>query len=359
MNAEPEKSSIWATLVRSRPVATPASGEAAVGPEAGFRAIVERISDVEFSLPLQVTNWSSRPPAPDNPLGLPAPSDGEGGGAGPSLVTTIEAEGGVIGAAVLSAQLVAMLIEVQTLGVAHGAPVTERAATPTDLMLAAPFLNAMLAALTTGLPQDCSGWAGATAGRLIPDPTRLAALLDDRPRGLWTSELVLSRSERAASITLLLPEPVGQAQPTLAEAPSQAGDNWTGAMAEAVLGADQTVIAVLHRENLSLDMLEGFEVGQIITLTGAGLDDLRLETSERELIATGRLGQSSGVKAIRIGPRPAREMGSVSLGRGAAGQPDRKPPVSGRIGGTVQPVPDPAVVSDDIPPEAVAVSDTG
>ena len=71
-------------------------------------------------------------------------------------------------------------------------------------------------------------------------------------------------------------------------------------LAEAVQLAPIRVVGILCRRKLSLQALRALGPGSLIPLPQNVLDDARLETGNRQLLARGRLGEADGFHAIRL-----------------------------------------------------------
>ncbi|MGZ9810081.1 FliM/FliN family flagellar motor switch protein [Pseudoroseicyclus sp. H15] len=231
------------------------------------------------------------------------------------LIGLCGADGMICGLAGLDGELRAAVVELQTTGNLRAKPADPRPITSTDAALAMPLVDALIGDLVdTAGGTQLEGWAdgmgclrrlsGADAARLVlPEELyRLARLTLD-----------LGGEGRQGALFLMLPAD----GPSQAE-DGQAEDGWNATLRSAVLSAPATLTAVLHRFELPYAGIEAFEVGQVLPLPGVTVRSVRLECANGQVQAHGRLGQASGLRAVRIEERAEEEMQEVPIG-GAGG----------------------------------------
>jgi flagellar motor switch protein FliM len=230
--------------------------------------------------------------------------------------------GGPAGLAALDLQTVSALIEAQLTGCVRSQAPRPRAMTATDAALAAPVVGAFLSevAATAG-DGPLSGWAeGAVTGKRLADVKAAEIALPHGPFRMVSLTLDLGVGERQGQVLVALLGPRPTVAPGVAEARAAA---FNRRLRENVLSAEAPLTAVLHRMRLPFAVVEGLRPGQVIALPGVRVTSVRLEGPNRQLAARGRLGQSGGLRAIRVEtPAPS----DLLPGIGEGGAPPPSPP---------------------------------
>jgi flagellar motor switch protein FliM len=75
-------------------------------------------------------------------------------------------------------------------------------------------------------------------------------------------------------------------------------------MSDVVMQTPTEVEAILGRLRLPLAIAEALKVGQVLPLLELDIGDVSLEASDGSRIANCRLGQSGGMRAVRVEPKP-------------------------------------------------------
>lgn len=269
----------------------------------------------------------------------------------PALLSVVEGAGEAIGVVAICPTLMTALIEVETLGRITARQVEPRRPTRSDAMICADFVNTLLGELGEEMTRidGFENFAGFRYASFMDDQRPLLLMLDDSPyRSLRfrlrlgqspgregevfvalpqkqaATALPLTRDDRAAA-----PNPgIGQqtqVTPAAAEQPpAEPGPDIALLMREAPID----VIGVLCRRRLRLGLLRHLAPGQILPLPRVDLAETRLETRLGQLLAIGKLGESGGYHAIRLGSAEAMsaEPGAapVSFSAGAAGSAARR-----------------------------------
>lgn len=232
-----------------------------------------------------------------------------------ALILLLEGPGGGSGVLMLCPEVLAALIEVQTLGKVTALPVLPRRPTRTDAAMVMDWADQALAGLEEALQADEDlVWAGGFRHtEFLEEPRSLPLLLDDAPWQIVPVACDLA-SARQGQVILALPAEGRGQQPRRPEtaAPSEDGEGqaFAAALTEQVLGAEAEVQAVLLRLNLPLADLMALQPGQMLPLPGAALDRIDLCGTTGRTCAQGRLGQQRGMRAVRLvqcgeGPAPA------------------------------------------------------
>lgn len=256
-------------------------------------AAIERAAEASFGLAAQVGKCQIGPAAIE-PIAESL---------GTEAVITLTSAGRASGCAILSVELVAALIELQTLGQVLERAAADAAPTNTDLCLVLPFVDAVLAQIGLSLPELGAVSAGLELGERIMVMRKLPQIFAESPLMAIEAELTLAATDRTGRMLLMLPEPKSDTP-----AAPMTGGTWSGDLARAVLGAQTHLRAVLHQLPMTLDAVEAMEIGDLVPLSGCTIADVRLVAADGLAVATGRLGQSAGQRAVRIEPAPERRM---------------------------------------------------
>lgn len=232
-------------------------------------------------------------------------------------------EAGVIG---LDPGLFTGLIEAATLGRLSAHPPPPRRPTPTDAALVGEVVDRLLEGIGEA--------AGACwrLGRQVADLRLLGALLEAPQYRVLRLDLVLADGavRRPGGLMLALPEAAPAPRPpsgaAAADPPGPAGDG----LAAVALGLPVVLEAVLGRVHLPLDAALALRVGQRFEFPISRLEEVVLAGLDGRPQARARLGQSRGLRAVRIV--------SLADGEGPAGaEPE------------VWPAPDPATDARPLP----------
>lgn len=218
----------------------------------------------------------------------------------------LERAGRLVGLIGIDPQLRAAAIEIQTMGAVAKNHAPERPHTGTDVMMLQPLITALLAQLVAMPPtDDLQGWADDVQHGVAFDSLRAAELaLGDGGYRLMKIEVGLVADKRTGSIVIALPL---QDEVAIASVDVTPVAGWDIKMQAAVAQAPATLQAVLTKLSLPLGAVNDMQVGQIIPVFGATVGSVRLFAPGNKLVATARLGQSSGMRAVRIEtpPEPA------------------------------------------------------
>ncbi len=193
----------------------------------------------------------------------------------------------------------AAMIEAMTIGRLATREPAPRRPTPTDAALLAGVLNASLAALGAADPV-----AALRCGRPVPDHRLLPVLLDEGRYDLvaLTGTLGSGAVSRPVRIMLAIamPEPV-KTDAAIARAPEQL---WASALEASVLLAPANLRAELGRVTMPLADVLALGVGSALMLPLSNLEEVRLVSLDGTQQAVGRLGQTRGMRAVRLTQRP-------------------------------------------------------
>lgn len=223
-----------------------------------------------------------------------------------AMIALLDGPGGGLGMIALSPDLMAALIEMQTIGKVAAQPPAARRPTRTDAAMVTGVLDRALAELEAILAEEADlEWAGGFRyASFLEDPRPLGLLLEDQPYRVLLADLALAEGGRKGQLVLALPaEGKGHRPPPRRDGralPRDTGAGFATALGEAVLGADCVLDSVIARVTLPLREVMGLEIGQILPMTAAALDKITLVGIDGRPLARARLGQHRGMRALRL-----------------------------------------------------------
>ncbi|MBK5933032.1 FliM/FliN family flagellar motor switch protein, partial [Rhodovulum imhoffii] len=204
----------------------------------------------------------------------------------PETALMFEVEGGEagIGLAGMSADLALALIEQRLTG-GLGTTTAPRRSTRVETALLREGLTPLLCELSPVL----------RCGPVVETPRLLPMLMGEARLRLLEFGVSIALGQRRGVLWLAVP---------MAGRPALRRDDrrgeWRMLMRNNLNAAPMACKAILWRGTLPLAQLRGLDVGDLVPVPARALQAVRLETVERTLLATGRLGQSQGQKAIRL-----------------------------------------------------------
>ncbi len=211
------------------------------------------------------------------------------------------------GLAALDIALLLAVVENQTCGSLSVREPESRLPTAADAALAEPLVAAFLeefSLLATGTALE--GWTDACViGPRLANRRALGLFLPEADFRVASVSCWMGAGERQGAFLLALPS---APLPEVGERAMRAVE-WGQALAQSVLMAELPLETVLHRLRMPLSDIAALAPGQLLALPGVRVTGVRLETADGRLVGTGRLGQSAGMRALRIEPTPAPELG--------------------------------------------------
>jgi flagellar motor switch protein FliM len=219
------------------------------------------------------------------------------------MIIILEGPRDGLGLLVLSPEVMAGLIEKQTVGRVSSTPPIPRRPTRTDAAMVAGLIDAALSELESLLVEDSDlSWAGGFRyASFLEDARPLGLLLEDVAYRVLRSEVSLASGIRSGEVLLAVPANGKAEIVKMPEPPSAAsGIVFKVAMEEQVLGADVSLNAILARVTLPLQSILMLKPGDPVPLGQAGLDRIDIEGIDGLRLAGGKLGQNQGMRAIRL-----------------------------------------------------------
>ena len=301
-----------------------------LGPARVLGLAMGRAADRGLGLTLAVTGVQ------DQRLGLEGLVESLGG---ELMLLALSRGGGQVGILALDAEFRSAVVEMVTLGRLRDAAATPRAVSPGDVAICLPFGERFLAELALASEgTSLAGWAdGFDVDMRLPDARTVGLSYAEVTYRLARFSLDLGVAGRQGSLILALPaDPPKTGQDRTGDPP---GAGFNDTLQDAVLEAPALLHAVLHRLPMSIRQAGALTVGQTIPLPGITTRSVRIEGPDGSMLGPARLGQVSGLRAVRLEWVPPPEMSEVRLGAGSyapVGQ-EPVPPVAieaGSVGST-------------------------
>ncbi|PVE46987.1 hypothetical protein DDE23_12035 [Pararhodobacter aggregans] len=225
------------------------------------------------------------------------------------------------------------VIEAMTMGRLAARPTGPRRPTTTDAALLAEVIDATLAGLGAEDPLS-----GLRCGRPVADHRLLPVILEEIDYDLvaLTAVVVSGSVTRPLRLMLALPRPDAAEVVASAEEPAR---DWSEALNAAVMRAPASLRAELGRVTLPLAEVLALGPGSSLTLPLSNLEEVQLVALDGAVQAVGRLGQTRGMRAVRLTGWPGGLPPSPML--------DAAPP--GRAMPAAAPLEDEEVAAPDFP----------
>ena len=285
------------------------------------------------------------------------------------LLIVLDGPDGACGALSLDAALVTAVLQQQTMGLVSGPAPHGRKYTGTDAALIAPLVDAMLLRTEEGLEgaPDQYPVKGFRYGARAEDSRSLALLLDASVYQVISLSLDLAAGCMQGSVIVILPEKPLTSEDEVAEGIPGQGPSLSGCAG----GVRAELTAVLTQIRMSLEELAGLQTGDTLQIAATTLNSAELRTIDGKPVASGRLGQSCGARAIRLhGNSAHRSQGlraaspedfaaDISPAKEVAPCDDAadlqpEPPLQARVENPAEPKPPPPEDTMDLIPEQVA-----
>lgn len=285
--------------------------EGGPGADRAWRLALARAANDILALPLEVARLSVNRRSLAELLEL-APER--------ALIAVLEGPAEGLGILMLSPPVLSAMIEMQTIGRVSSSAPPVRKPTRTDASMVADMIDQALQELESGLESDPDLiWAGGfNYASFLDDPRPLGLLLEEEHYRVIQAELRLGNGAKSGAVMLALPaEGRGRAPkpaPTATPAPVAAA-LFSKALSDQVMRTEADIAAVLHRFTVPLSFVMALKTGDLVPLSTAALDRIVLEGLDGRPLASGRLGQNRGMRAVRLAPQAAAETGpSIEIG---------------------------------------------
>ena len=220
-----------------------------------------------------------------------------------ALLALLDGPQGGLGVIMLAPTVTATFIEKQTLGRLGTQPPSPRKASRIDAAMVAGVIDRALAGLDEVLAEEADlNWAGGFRyASYLEDARPLGLMLEDEAYRVLSANVALGGAGREGQVVLVLPArgrgDTPAHSPDLAEVEAP---QFTAALSAQVMQADCRLDAVIGRLTLPLRQIMGLQIGETLLLPTAALDAISLETVEGRHVATARLGQNRGMRALKL-----------------------------------------------------------
>ncbi|MCF2904277.1 FliM/FliN family flagellar motor switch protein [Octadecabacter sp. CECT 8868] len=201
---------------------------------------------------------------------------------------------GLSGVFLIDPPLRSALVEMQTMGHLLPPAKEQRKVTRTDAVMSVPFADKLLKELAdTGFGQDDIDPAAYDIGPMEDLRTAGLMMIQGSYR-VWRVTVHIAGGEHQGEVLIAI-------RPKVEKAPAakNEGIEWTTKLRVALEEASVDLDAVLTKFSLPISKIERFEVGQVMTLAGATVGSVTLTGPAGESVASARLGQVAGKRAVR------------------------------------------------------------
>lgn len=219
-----------------------------------------------------------------------------------ALVSVLDGPQGGLGVLLLAPTVTAALIEMQTLGRLASQPPAPRKPTRIDAAMVAGVIDRALAGLDETLAEEADRiWAaGFRYASFLEDLRPLALLLEEESYRVLLADVVVGAGAREGQVILVLPATGRGEHAASASAEAEAAPQFTLALAAQVQAVDCRLEAVIGRLTLPIRQIMGLQPGDVLELPFSGIDTVSIETMEGRRIASARLGQNRGMRALKV-----------------------------------------------------------
>ncbi len=216
------------------------------------------------------------------------------------LLLGLDGPGGRRGLIALDGQARAAVVELSTLGRVLAEAPGGREPTAAEAALTMPFVEALMAAIGevaagSGALRDLAAFGEA---EMLPDQGTAELLLAPEAHEVTRIRLRLSESGREGQVLIMLPAPVEKPKKDKVVPPKVEG--WETKLRQGVMAASSELEIVLTRMNLPFSAIRTFAPGSTIPLPSDAFGKVSVESLDGRVMARGRLGQVSGVRAVRL-----------------------------------------------------------
>ena len=218
--------------------------------------------------------------------------------AGDRLILRLLRDGATVGICALDPVLVAGLLDVRTKGEIGAVLSEKREFTLTDSLLVAPFVRGLVAQIA-GFEGDnalSSAALGLTVGGACPAGQAVALALGEGQLHHMDISVSLPLAGCEGQIAIAFKDVHRE---TRVDDGARQGQ-WRAALAQNVMSSAAHLQVILTRLRLPLSTVQGLAAGDVLPLVGVRTTGIRVETPDGTLVVQARLGQSGGLRAVRV-----------------------------------------------------------
>lgn len=223
-----------------------------------------------------------------------------------ALIALLEGPEGVTGILALSNGLMNALIEMQTMRQVAKAEPPVRRPTRTDAMMSIDAVNSALGDLGEELVHspDVRWCAGFCYASFVEEVSALDLLLEDVPYKLLECSVQIAGTKRTGRVMLALPAEGRGPRPVPRRAvpddDTRAAEAWMSRIRETVMHVEAPIEGVVGRLRLPLSRILTLATDDLLPIESGGVDQVALEAAGGTRIATCKLGQNRGMRALRL-----------------------------------------------------------
>ena len=234
---------------------------------------------------------------------------------GPRLVFMTQGQSGAIGLGIWDIAAVAAVVEHLVTGRVVPGPPEDRAPTPTDAAVLTDMFDRIMQQFddTLAVADDLPPVTGFRASSVMENARAVALALDDVAYRRYRVSVDFSGGAKTGELQLIFP----WRPESGASACRQQSREWALRWEQAVKASRARIEAVLFRLPMPLEKAMQLQVGDIVVLPRKALDNVSLEGPDRKAVAVGRLGQSHGMRAVRLHGNAAASPSPADLPQGA------------------------------------------
>lgn len=215
-----------------------------------------------------------------------------------------------VGICALDPVLVFGLLDVRTKGEIGTGLTENRPFTLTDCLLVAPFVRGLVAQIAAfeGDFALSSAALGLVTGGAIQAGQAAALALGEGQLHHMDISVSLPLVGREGQIVIAIKDIAREVRADDVARKAQ----WNAALAQNVLSSPAHLRAILTRLRLPLAQMQALRSGDVLPLVGVRTTGIRMETPDGVLVVQARLGQSGGLRAVRVETPVAAEMAELA-----------------------------------------------
>ncbi len=215
-----------------------------------------------------------------------------------SLLILLEGQNGEPGALAMDMQVMAGLVEFQTLGQVVPKPVTDRVPTKVDAALVTPFLEDALMRYVRMLAEEGEApyWLQHYKfGAMMQDTRTLSLAMTAQDYQMFVLDVKLERGKKTGTMALLFPDVQVLVNESEEDAETDAEKFQNG-----VKEASTVLNAVVGKISLPIAQIQALQAGDTLPLSEEAMQNATLEALTGEEIAEVRIGQLNGMRAVCV-----------------------------------------------------------
>ena len=219
------------------------------------------------------------------------------------LLCLLEGDEGRVGEALIAGEVVSGLIQQQTIGTISLPKGTKRKLTQTDAAMCTPLVDELFTQVALMLEgdNDQQTISGFRYGACFADARAMSIALDQNEYLITRLTLDLALGQRQGELILILPV-VAVAGKCLDG--TQMQEPTVEPLGETILDLPAELNMILCKCSFELSQLEQLSIGQTLPLPNDAFPETDIVTQTGEKIGTGTLGQTDGIRALRLNREP-------------------------------------------------------